>query len=78
MLLIMIITRKRETWRVYYDTKYNDWIILTPKFGTTRYLPTLRFDSEINAKIEKRIAEVEKMLSEFRSREIKPITISIR
>lgn len=74
----MIITRKRKTWRVYYDTKYNDWIILTPKFGTTRYLPRLRFDSEINAKIEKRIAEVEKMLSELRSREIKPITISIR
>ena len=76
MLLIMIITRKGETWRVYYDTKYNDWIVLTPKFGTTRHLPRLGFDSKINAKIEKRIAEVEKMLSE--NREVHPTTISIK
>lgn len=76
MLLIMIITKKEKTWRVYYDTKHNDWIVLTPKFGTTRYLPTLGFDSKVNVKIEERIAEVEKMLSE--NREIHPITISIK
>lgn len=76
MLLIMVINEKGKFYRVYFDTKYDDFIILTPKFGTTRYIPILHFSEEINQKIENRIFEVREILKTASSNTIKAITIS--
>jgi len=75
MLLIMMLNYKGKFYRVYYDTKYNDYIILTPSFGTTRFIPRLPFDDETKAKIEKRIAEVEEVLKVGDSRLVKCVSI---
>ena len=73
----MIINNHGKLYRVYYDTKYYDFIVLTPNFGTTRFLKNLPFKEETLEKIEARILEVEKMVKSLAYHpEIKAITIS--
>lgn len=76
MLLIMIINEHGKLYRVYFDTKYDDFIILTPKFGTTRFIPTLHFSEEVNNKIEDRISEVKRICHSPSEPKPKCITIS--
>lgn len=76
MILILIINDHGKLYRVYYDSKYDDYVILTPKFRTTRYLPHCHFDKETNIAVKDRIEEVRNLVKE--GREIKAITISIR
>lgn len=76
MLLILIINDHGKLYRVYYDSKYDDYVILTPKFRTTRYLPHCHFDKETNIAVKDRIEEVRNLVKE--GREIKAITISTR
>lgn len=76
MILILIINDHGKLYRVYYDSKYDDYVILTPKFRTTRYLPHCHFDKETNIAVKDRIEEVRNLVKE--GREIKAITISTR
>jgi len=76
MLLILIINDHGKLYRVYYDSKYDDYVILTPKFRTTRYLPHCYFDKETNIAVKNRIEEVRNLVKE--GKEIKAITISTR
>jgi len=76
MLLILIINDHGKLYRVYYDSKYDDYVILTPKFRTTRYLPYCYFDKETNIAVKNRIEEVRNLVKE--GKEIKAITISTR
>ena len=76
MLLILIINDHGKLYRVYYDSKYDDYVILTPKFRTTRYLPHCHFDKETNIAVKNRIEEVRNLVKE--GKEIKAITISTR
>lgn len=39
MILILVVNDHEKLYRVYYDSKYDDYIILTPKLRITRYLP---------------------------------------